>query len=222
MLKTTDLVVKSGLLDIPAYAAIPDGPGPHPGVVLLTEWAGLNDHMRDVARRMAEEGIACLVHEPFAREAGPAPTDSEGLGGRMVRLRDNDVLADIAAATNALRTQTGVDPGRIGVFGFCMGGRHALLSAARIAGLKAAVCFYGNPGWGGGADEARPKSPIELAAEVACPLLGIYAEEDAFIPLDQVKKLDAALAQAGAQHTIITYSKVGHAFLNDTGPNYNP
>lgn len=223
MPKTAHVTVKSGLLDLPAYLAMPDGPGPHPGVVLLTEWAGLNEEMRAMARRVAAEGIACLVHEPFAREAGPAPTDDDGLWARMVRLRDNDALADVGAATNTLRAKSGIAPGRIGVVGCSMGGRLAILAAARVDGLQAAACLYGtvhNPV--DTADDAPPKTLNDLAGQMACPVLGLFGGQDPWVPVADVQKLDAALSEAGLPHTFTIFEEAGHGFLTETGPNCHP
>ena len=216
-------LVKNGFLDIPAYLTVPDEAEAAPGVLLLTEWAGLNEHMRDLARRFAAAGLACLVHEPFVRDAGPQPATTDDLGARMLRLADEDALSDIAAAANWLRSQPGVDGRRIGVAGFCMGGRLALLAAARVQALGAAVCFYGSPNnWGDGTTPKRPYTPGDLASQIACPVLGIYGAEDPFIPVPEVRKLEAALRAVRRSATITIYPEAGHAFVNDTAAGYHP
>lgn len=204
---------------------------PAPGVVMIHDVWGLSAHTRDLASRLAREGFAVLAVDLYrtlpSREVGSDP-------GRWIRgLSDPELLATVQAAIDALAA--GASRGRrIGVTGFCMGGQYAILAAAACTGLAAVVPFYGMlshahgllaPGPGEPPlDPARkPRSPLEAAADVRCPMLAMFGADDAFIPVDDVLAFERALAGAGIEHVVSLYAGAGHAFMNDTRPElYRP
>jgi carboxymethylenebutenolidase len=207
------------------YLAHPDAAA-SPGVVVIPDVWGLSDHYRDLARRLAGEGFAALVVNLYRREKDLRISDP----GRWIRaLDDRRVLADVQAAVDHLAA-TGR---RIGVTGFCMGGQYAILAAAGCRGLAAAVAFYGMlshergllaPPSGEALDPARkPRSPLEAAASVRCPVLGLYGRDDPFISVDDVRAFERQLEKSGQPCEVVLYDGAGHAFVNDTRPEmYRP
>ena len=209
----------------PGYLAHPSGPasGSHPGVVVIHDVWGLSDHTRDLARRFAAEGFAALAVNLYRRLPAVSIEDP----GRWIRdLSDPAALAEVQASLDFLAAHPAVSGHRTAVVGFCMGGMYALLAAASCRGLSASVVFYGllSHAHGmlhadGGLDPARkPREPVAAAAEIRCPLLGFFGEEDAFVPLADVDRLRAALSGASHPADIIVYPGAGHAFMNDTRP----
>jgi carboxymethylenebutenolidase len=201
--------------------------GTHPGVVLIPDVWGLSAHARDVAARLAAEGFAVLALNLYRRLAEVKIADP----GRFIRaLDDREVLGDVQAAADFLAAHAAVGGRRVGVIGFCMGGMYAILAAARCRGLSAAVPFYGMlsdahgllaPPPGEPRDPAKkPATPLGVARDLRCPTLAFFGEDDAFIPMQDVRAFEAALAPA---HRVVVYPGAGHAFLNDTRPEmYRP
>jgi carboxymethylenebutenolidase len=198
-------------------------------VVLIPDAWGLAEHSRDLARRLAADGFAALAVNLYRRVAELRIEDP----GRWIRgLSDPEVLGDLQAAIDHL--SAGPAAGRrVGVVGFCMGGQYAILAAAGCRRLSAAVSFYGMlshergllaPAAGETLDPARkPRSPLEAAAAVRCPLLGLFGRDDAFVPLDDVRALERQLEKSGQPAEVVLYAGAGHAFANDTRPQlYRP
>jgi carboxymethylenebutenolidase len=211
--------VELGHLAHPAGTA----PGGYPGVVVIHDVWGLADHTRDVARRLAGEGYAALAVNLYRRLPAVQIDDP----GRFIReLSDPAALAEVQAGIDFLAREPAVSGHRVGVVGFCMGGMYALLAAAGCRGLSAAVVFYGllSHGHGllraeGGLDPARkPREPVRAAAEIGCPLLAFFGEEDEFVPLSDVAQLREALSGAAHPADVVVYPGAGHAFMNDTRP----
>lgn len=206
-----------------AYLARPEGEGPFPGLVVIQEIFGLGEHMKDVGRRLAREGYAALAPDLWTREElllsyGELQKAREFLN----TVPDARVLADLAAAVAHLRVQPFVRRERVGVIGFCMGGLYSLMTACTVRDLRACVVFYGrlvypelNP--------KKPKSPVDHAPGLTCPLLGLFGEADPSIPPEHVDRLRAALAAGGKTFAIHTYPGAPHAFFNDERPDaYRP
>ena len=208
-----------------AHPAAPPEPGgaTRAGVVVVHDVWGLSDHTRDLARRFAAEGLAALAVNLYRRLPELALEDP----GRWIReLSDPGMLAEVQAAVDFLAGHPAVAGHRVGVVGFCMGGMYALLAAASCRGLSASVVFYGllSHAHGmlhaaGGLDPARkPREPVAAAAEIRCPLLAFFGEDDEFVPLADVERLRAALAGASHPAEVVVCPGAGHAFMNDTRP----
>ena len=204
------------------YLAHPAGSA-HPGVVVIHDVWGLSDHSRDIARRLAGDGFAALAVNLYRRLPEVKIEDP----GRFIRgLSDPAALAEVQAAVDFLGAHPAVSGHRIAVVGFCMGGMYALLAAAACRGLSGAVVFYGllsHEGGmlhaGEGLDPARkPREPVAAAAEIDCPLLCFFGEEDEFVPLADVGRLREALSGASHPADVVVYPDAGHAFMNDTRP----
>jgi carboxymethylenebutenolidase len=187
------------------------------GVVVIHDVWGLYEHYRDLARRLADAGFAALAIDLYRRTPEPKITDP----GRWIRgLDDRVVLADVQAAVDRLRAD---GASHVGVIGCCMGGQYTLLAAAGCDRVDAAVAWYGMlsdahgllaPAPGETLDRARkPRAPLDVAAELRCPTLAFFGEDDAFIPPDDVRAFEAKLAPV---HRAVVYPGAGHAFLNDT------
>jgi carboxymethylenebutenolidase len=208
------------------FLATPDT-GTSPAVVMIHDVWGLSAHTRDLATRFAGEGFAVLAIDLY-RRAPPSVIDDPGAWMRA--LSDPEVLADLGAGARFLAARAETN-GRVGVVGFCMGGMYALMAGCADLGFAAAVPFYGllshahgilhDPA---GLDPTRkPREPLAMASGLRCPLLAFFGEDDAFIPQDDVRALERALAGAAAESEIIVVPGAGHAFMNDTRPDaYRP
>lgn len=208
------------------YLARPDE-DPSPGVVMIHDVWGVTDHTRDLARRLAREGFAVLAVDLYRR----LPQVEIGNPGAWMRsLPDPQVLGDVQAGIDLLRSR--VSAGRkVGVVGFCMGGMYALMAACSCRDVAAGVPFYGllshqhgilhDPD---GLDpEMKPREPLAYAPSLRCPLLAFFGDRDEFVPMDDVRQLEARLAAASPPAQVVVYPGAGHAFMNDTRPEaYRP
>lgn len=190
-----------------AYVAWPAGRSEAPAVVVVHEWWGLNAQIRGIARRLAQEGYVAIVPDLYH---GKVADDPELAHELMRGLDEGKAVGDLEAAVSWLRTQPRVGKGKIGVVGFCMGGRISQLLALRSPQISAAVMFYG-----------RPETDPALLARLGAPLLGHFGATDQGIGSDQTDALKAGLAKAGKMGEVYTYSGAGHAFMNETRPSYH-
>ena len=209
------------------FFAAPDA-GTHPGVVMIHDVWGLSDHTRDLARRLTGEGFAVLAIDLYRREA---EVRIENPGAWIRELRDPQVLDDIAVAGDFLAERPETRGHRIGVLGFCMGGMYALMAACQFPRFAAGVPFYGllSHAHGilnheSGLDPARkPREPLAMASELRCPLLAFFGDQDEFVPMSDVRRLESELARARAPAEVVVVPGAGHAFMNDTRPDaYRP
>jgi carboxymethylenebutenolidase len=202
------------------YLAHPDA-GAHPGVVMIHDVWGLSDHTRDLARRLAGEGFAVLAVDLYRRTPD---VKIESPGPWIRALPDPQVLADVQAAADFLAGGGLVGEHGVGVTGFCMGGMYALLAACQCRGLGAAVPFYGMLSYehgllaGGRDPERKPRQPLDAAPDLRCPLLAFFGEDDEFVLREDVRDLEARLAESPQPAEVIVYPGAGHAFMNDTRP----
>ncbi len=205
---------------VATFLARPQGAGPFPAVLMGYEFWGMLEvpgggpHMRDVAERFAAEGYVAAVPDYYAAR-GQQPTMEGGTikGGPS----DERSGKDLQLAVTWLKTLPFVARDRIGVVGWCGGGRQALFLAGRSRDLAAAAAFYGRPINRPG--QAGP-SPVDLVPEMRCPIFGAYGEKDHAIAVDTVRSLEQALARSGVPHEIHYYPDAGHAFMNDQRPDY--
>ena len=202
----------------------PEGAGgdnPRPGIVLLHDVWGLSAHFDDLAGRLAEAGFGVLALEIYRREAEVA---IENPGAWMRSLSDPQIQADIEAAAAFLRDQPETRGGKVGVVGFCMGGMYALLAGCGGEGIDAVSVFYGllSHEHGilhdeGGLDPAKkPRQPLDAVGDLRCPLLGLFGEEDEFIPSEDIQSLQQRLAGVAPESEVKVYAGAGHAFMNET------
>jgi carboxymethylenebutenolidase len=201
---------------VQAYLVRPQRTAAMPGVVVIHEWWGLNDQIKRVTNRLAEEGFVAIAPDLYRGKLG---TDA-GLAHELMRgLNENyavDVVAGAVAHLRSIEARDRRGPAptsprmAIGTLGFCMGGRISLATALSGADVQAAVMFYGSV-----------ETSKDALAPLQVPLLGIFGNEDRGIPLDQIRAFQAALKDAGKDATVLVYAGVGHAFFNDDRPSYD-
>ena len=188
-----------------AYVVGPKAKGRYPAILVVQEWWGLNEHIKDIARRFAREGYVAIAPDLFSRLGHKVTTDPNEAGKLMQALQESEGLTDLRATVTYLKTLDGVDSARIGVTGFCMGGSYALMLPCTTREIRAAVVFYGQV--------PNPDTPLK---NLAAPLLYIYGEDDGWITKADVQRLRDALRKYNKPGEVKTYPGCPHAFLNDT------
>jgi carboxymethylenebutenolidase len=210
---------------ISGYMARPLGAGPYPGVVVIPEIFGLVTHQKEVARKIAHEGYVAVAIDLWDREARHNPSASVDDVAAQVRaaggVPDDRCIGDVEGLAALLRSLPYCN-GKVGVIGFCSGGRQVYLVACNIPTLNAAVDCYGgrvvatpdqlNPG--------QPKAPIDMTAGLKCPLLGLFGKEDQNPSPEHVTRMDAELKRLNKTHEFHSYDGAGHAFFADYRPSY--
>jgi carboxymethylenebutenolidase len=208
---------------LPAYVARPSGAGPFPAVIVINEIFGIHAYIQDVCRRLAEQGYLAIAPDYFDRAGDPAVlTDIQEVFSIVNATPYDQVIEDTRATLAYLSSRPDVAADRIGVTGFCWGGRYVWMAAALFDQIKAGVAWYGRlePSDGGGDPQTFPTG---VAALIRAPVLGLYAGADRGIPLDSVERMRAGLQAAdnptGSQ--IVVYPGAEHGFHADYRPSYN-
>jgi len=209
---------------LPAYRAQPEGGEKWPVVLVVQEVFGVHEHIKDVCRRLAKLGYLAIAPELYARQGDPRQyTNVQELISSLVsKVPDAQVMSDLDACV-AWAAAHGGDASRLGITGFCWGGRITWLYAAHNRQLKAGVAWYGR--LVGPASELTPQQPLAVAGRLLAPVLGLYGGADSGIPLDTVEQMRQALAEptstaAGKASTIHVYDGAPHAFHADYRPSY--
>ena len=205
------------------YLTQPEASGRHPAVVVIQEVWGVNAHIQSVADRLPSQGYVALAPAMFHRE-GRMPVglheEMETAQGRMGRCTDDNIVADVTAAVEYLKAQPFVRADRIGIVGFCFGGRVAYLGACNVPDIRATSVFYGGrilaPLGGSG------PSPFEQTSKISSPVLGLFGDEDQNPAPDDVAKIEAELKRLGKTYDFHTYSGAGHGFHCDVRSSYRP
>jgi carboxymethylenebutenolidase len=208
------IAVRDG--EIPGYRAKPSRERKFPVVLVIQEIFGVHEHIRDVCRRLAKEGYFAVAPEMFARQGDVSKmTDIQEIVSKVVsKVPDEQVMADLDDAVAWAAKDSSADTSRLGITGFCWGGRVVWLYAAHSSALRAGVAWYGQLTKGA-------KSPLDVARELKAPVIGLYGGQDHGIPLAQVEQMREALRQAGKPSEIHVYPEAGHAFNADYRPSYN-
>jgi carboxymethylenebutenolidase len=199
---------------MPVYVTLPEGGGPFPGVIVIQHAGGVDDFVRGMAGRFAAEGFAAVSPDLYHREA---PGSSDDPMTRMGRLRDATITTDVNAAVEHAKSLPEIAGGRLGITGYCMGGRVTYMMAAKSDAFKAAVdCWGGNcaVSWGEG------PTPFELTKDISCPVLGLFGEDDPNPNTADVAKQDAEMTKHGVPHEFHSYAGAGHGFMNEGRPAY--
>ena len=206
---------------IPAYRAAPDKGGPFPTVLVVQEIFGVHEHIKDVCRRLAKLGYLAIAPEMYARQGDVSKMELQDIISKVVsKVPDTQVMSDLDATVAWAKKTGNGDTSRLGITGFCWGGRVVWLYAAHNPALKAGVAWYGRLSGAGKSTELQPKYPIDLAGEIKAPVLGLYGEKDTGIPVKDVEAMRAALKAAGKPGEIIVYPDAPHAFYADYRPSY--
>jgi carboxymethylenebutenolidase len=206
--------------EIAAYRAMPDKGGPFPTVLVVQEIFGVHAHIQDLCRRLAKSGYFAIAPELYARQGDPAQyADIQKLVAEVVsKVPDAQVMSDLDDTVGYAKSSGNADTGKLAITGFCWGGRPVWLYAAHNRTLKAAVAWYGpidRP-----RTELQPKYPIDLAADLKCPVLGLYGGADQGIPVESVERMSAACKAAGKICDFKVYPDAPHGFNADYRPSY--
>jgi carboxymethylenebutenolidase len=219
-LAVSDGKVGVGGFQVPIYEARPSAPGKYPVVIVIPEIWGMHEYIKDVVRRFAKRGFLAITFEPYARTGGVLQIeDREALMKVVNAVPDAQVMGDLTAIVAYAKKLPAARADRIGVTGFCRGGLYTLLFAAQSPDVKAAVPWYGpvKPPKTAG---IRTAGPLDLAAQIKAPVLGLYGGADQGIPVADVKELEAALKAAGKTAEFVIYSDAPHAFHADYRPSF--
>ncbi|OAI39273.1 carboxymethylenebutenolidase [Planctomycetaceae bacterium SCGC AG-212-D15] len=205
---------------IPAYRAMPDKGGPFPVVLVVQEIFGVHEHIKDVCRRFAKLGYMAIAPELYARQGDVSKIkDIKEIISQVVsKVPDAQVMSDLDATVAWSKKSGKGDTAKLGITGFCWGGRIVWLYSAHNPNLKAGVAWYGR--LVGTADELHPKNPMDLVGALKAPVLGLYGEADTGIPKESVEKMRQALKDAKKPAEIVLYPDTPHAFFADYRPSY--
>jgi carboxymethylenebutenolidase len=206
---------------IPAYRAMPAKAGKYPVVLVVQEIFGVHEHIKDMCRRYAKAGYYAIAPEMFARQGDVSKmTDINAILSQVVsKVPDAQVCADLDAAVAFAGASGRADTRRVGLVGYCWGGRTAWIYAHHNPKLKAAVAYYGL--LSGMKSDIKPADPVDLAEQIKVPVLGLYAGIDAYIPMEVVDRMRAGLAKSGSGSEIIVFPNVNHGFNADYRPTYD-
>jgi carboxymethylenebutenolidase len=185
-----------------AFVAQPDDDAKHPGVVLIQEWWGIEPHIRDLAQKLAAEGFVVAVPDLYHGKIATEPNDAQRMT-MMIRGNVDRAAKEIIGALDTLKAMPNVEPKKLGLMGFCIGGFMAYVVASRYPDLGAVVAFYG---------AGYDPTPEEVA-KINAPVLAIYGSKDQSVPPDQIKKIQQLYKAAGKDLTVKIYD-AGHAFIN--------
>jgi len=227
VIKTDDAGLSAGevILEVkghkmPVYRAQPAGKTHLPVILVVSEIFGVHEHIADVARRFAKQGYLALAPDLFGRQGDPAKygTVAELIKDLISKVPDEQVMADLDA-TVAWAKANGGNTDKLGITGFCWGGRITWLYAAHNPAVKAGVAWYGR--LVGEKNPLNPKHPVDVAPTLKAAVLGLYGAKDQGIPVDTVEQMKAALAKGGSKSEFVVYPNSGHAFHADYRPSYN-
>jgi carboxymethylenebutenolidase len=207
--------------EIPAYRAMPASGGPFATVLVVHEIFGVHEHIKDVCRRLAKSGYFAVAPLLFSREGDVSRvSDVPAIMKIVAKVPDSEVASDLDATVAWAKSTGRADTTKLGITGFCWGGREVWLYAAHNPALKAAVAWYGplqTP-----VNDMRPKNPIDLASQINVPVLGLYGGADQGISIAQIEQMRAALKAAGKRSEIVVYPDTPHGFNADYRPSYRP
>ncbi|MGC1517660.1 MAG: dienelactone hydrolase family protein [Azonexus sp.] len=229
-IRTDDTGLLAGEVKVPvkdgemvAYRAAPKGAAKPPVILVISEIFGAHEHIRDVCRRLAKLGYCAIAPELFARQGDPRQISSiaDILAKITSKTPDAQVMSDLDA-TVAWATKQGADTDRLGITGFCWGGRITWLYCAHSPQVKAGVAWYGR--LVGEVNEFTPRHPINIVGDLKAPVLGLYGGLDTGIPLETVEKMEMALKEGSAAarlSEIHVYDNAPHAFHADYRPSFS-
>jgi carboxymethylenebutenolidase len=211
---------------LPAYVARPEGEGPFPVVIVASEIFGVHDYIRDVCRRLAKQGYAAIAPAFFNRIEDPAPlADMQRIMQIVSAAGYEQVMGDIAATLDWASQQLWANSDKVGITGFCWGGKVVWQACARFAAIDAGVAWYGRLAPAPDASPAQVSAgqpwPVDVAADLKAPVLGLYGGRDQGIPLASVEQMRQALARAGQTGSeIVVYDDAPHGFHADYRASY--
>ena len=206
--------------EIPGYRAMPAKGSNFPVVLVVQEIFGVHEHIKDICRRLAKRGYLAVAPELYARQGDVSNIqDIQQIISTVVsKVPDSQVMSDLDHTAAWARKSSKGAAGKLGITGFCWGGRIVWLYAAHNPELDAGVAWYGRVV--GQPSELQPKYPLDIAGQIKAPVLGLYGGKDQGIPLDTVDRMRAALKQANSKSEIVVYPDAPHGFHADYRPSY--
>jgi carboxymethylenebutenolidase len=218
-LEAGEVKMKTADGEIPAYRAMPDKGGPFPTILVVQEIFGVHEHIKDLCRRFAKAGYFAIAPELYARQGDVSKlTGFPEIQKVVAKVPDAQVMSDLDSAVAYAKETGKADTAKLGVTGFCWGGRIVWLYTAHNKDIKAGAAWYGR--LVGPTEALHPKNPIDVAASLNAPVLGLYGEADGGIPLESVEKMRKALADAKKPSEIVVFPKAPHGFNADYRPSY--
>ena len=205
-------------VEIPAYRAMPAKGKNFPTVLVIQEIFGVHEHIKDVCRRFAKLGHLAIAPEMYFRQGDVSKVEMKDIFPIVGKVPDAQVMSDLDSAVAWAGKNKG-NVKKLGITGFCWGGRIVWLYAAHNPNVKAGVAWYGRlvPGQ---PSPLQPKHPIDFAATLKVPVLGLYAGKDSGIPLDSIEKMKAELAKGKSKSEFVIYPEATHGFHADYRPSY--
>ena len=207
--------------EIPGYRAMPAEGGPFATVLVVQEVFGVHEHIKDICRRLAKAGYFAVAPALYARQGDVTQmTNMDDVMKVVAKVPEAEVAADLDATVAWAQSTGKADTAKLGITGFCWGGRQVWLYCAHNPKVKAGVAWYGplqRP-----ASEMTPKNPIDLVPQLKVPVLGLYGGADGGIPMDQIRAMQDALKSAGGTSEIVVYPDTPHGFNADYRPSYRP
>jgi carboxymethylenebutenolidase len=215
-----EVKIPTGDGEIPAYRAMLARGHSFPVALVVQEIFGVHEHIKDVCRRLAKLGHLAVAPELFARQGDVTKIldIKEILSTVVAKVPDAQVMSDLDATAAWAGTAGGGSISKLGITGFCWGGRIVWLYAAHSSKLRAGVAWYGR--LVGTPNQLQPRYPIDVAGSLKAPVLGLYAEDDAGIPLETVEQMRKALRAAGSPSEMVVYPGAPHGFHADYRPSY--
>ena len=203
---------------LPGYSARPEGAGPFGTILVIEEVFGVNEYIQDVCRRFAKAGYLAVAPEIYARIADLSKmTSTSEISGVIGKSNDAQIMSDLDLTADWAAENHG-DAARLGVNGFCRGGRDVWLYAAHNPHLRAAVSWYGV--LDGETSDIQPQNALDVADKILCPLLGLYGAQDAANPVPLIREAEAKAKAAGKTVEIVIYQNAPHGFHADYRPSY--
>jgi carboxymethylenebutenolidase len=206
---------------IDLFVASPAGAGKKPGLVVIMEVLGVNDHIKDVTQRFGREGYVAAAPNLYYRLDKHVTKELQEAFGMRASLYDGKIVEDVNRAIAYLKGRDDVNPAKIGIIGYCFGGRVSWLAACQSPGLSAASVYYGGSLVGGERNEKSPVEPVTLADRIKIPLQCVWGENDQSIPKEAREKIEAALKANKVNYEWHVYAGAGHAFFCDSRPSYH-
>ena len=212
---------KGDLID--AYLARPTAAGTFPGIVVVHHMPGWDEPTIEITRRFAQRGYAAICPNLHFREGKATPEANSASVRQAGGMPDDRTMGDLEGAIRHLRAMRELN-GKVGIIGYCSGGRQVYLAACTLKGIDAAVaCYPGGVGAGSaGLTPQQPVDPLDLTKDMSCPLLGIFGKDDRRPSQDHVAKIEAELQRLGKTHELVSYDGAGHSIFATDRADYRP
>lgn len=205
------------------YVAAPDGDDRKPAILVIFEVFGLNSHIKNVTERFAKEGYVAVAPDLYYRleKRVASSSDREGAFAMRGTLYETKIVEDLHRTLAYVKGRSDVNPDKVGIIGYCFGGRVSWLAACQCQGLSAGAVYYGGQIVGGERGEKSPVEPVTHANKIKIPMHCVWGEEDQGIPKEARDKIERALKTNGVNYEWHVYKGAGHAFFCDDRPSYH-